>query len=78
MSKSDMVEKSDVLLLFPELNTLLKGEKYTLKQKIAEYEKEIILEAHIRGLSTTKIAKELGIGQSSVVRKLKKYLVDEI
>ncbi len=74
ISKNDIVDKPELMGLFSELNKLPRLEKYTLKQKMEAYEKEIILEAYKDGLSTTQMAKKLGIAQSSVVRKLQKYL----
>jgi len=44
-----------------------------LENKLANKEKEILVEAYSRHRSTRKIARELGINQSTVVRKLKKY-----
>ena len=74
MSKNDVVEKSELLQLFPELYIIQNQGRHSLKQRVEAYEKEIVLEAFSRGLSTTQMAMEFCIGQSSVVRKLQKYL----
>lgn len=46
----------------------------TLNQMMNAYEKHIFETAYMKYQTTTKIAKELGIGQSSVVRKLQKHI----
>jgi PAS domain S-box-containing protein len=45
----------------------------TLPEMLAEVEKQILLEARNAGKSTTQMARELGISQASVVRKLQRY-----
>lgn len=45
-----------------------------LKQIMEEYEKKIILDAYKKYRNTYKVAEVLGVNQSTVVRKIKKYL----
>lgn len=48
--------------------------KPTLKERVADLERERILEAYSRLKSSYKVAKELGISQSTAIRKIRKYV----
>ncbi len=54
-------------------NDKRRQEKDTLKEVLEKKEKEVLLSAYHRRKSTRAVAKELGISQPSVVRKLNKY-----
>ncbi|MCG8484883.1 MAG: hypothetical protein MJA31_16345, partial [Clostridia bacterium] len=49
-------------------------EKKTLKEMLEDYEQQIIQVAYEKYRSTVKMSQALGIGQSSAVRKLQKYI----
>ncbi|WP_350343533.1 sigma 54-interacting transcriptional regulator [Proteinivorax tanatarense] len=69
LAKSKVVTKQD-LQLSEGTNSSNSGE---LQQQLQNYEKEILEKTYNRYKTTREIAKELGISQTSVVRKLKKY-----
>lgn len=47
--------------------------KESLKESVAAFEREMLFEAYQKYKSTYKVARELGISQPTVVRKLRKY-----
>lgn len=49
-------------------------QKRTLKQILADVEKQVILDCYEQHKTTTKVAKELGVSQPTVSIKLSKYL----
>lgn len=49
---------------------------YTLKERLENYEKQIIRDAYNKYASSTLVAEHLGISQTTAFRKLKKYIPD--
>lgn len=49
-------------------------ERYSLKEEIEAFEKEIVIHTYEANKTTVAVAKALGISQASAVRKLQKYI----
>ncbi|AHF97239.1 Fis family transcriptional regulator [Desulfurella acetivorans A63] len=74
----NLIEKSDLPSLFFNQNstTLQIDYIFPLKKSIDDLEKQLLQKAYKIHKNTYKMAEVLGISQSSVVRKLKKYKID--
>jgi transcriptional regulator with PAS, ATPase and Fis domain len=76
ISKREVIELENLPKHLIENKYPQKERDLTLKQRVESFERMIINESYARNKNTTKMAKELGIGQSSVVRKLQKYMLN--
>jgi TyrR family helix-turn-helix protein len=75
MSESDILDESLFTVLGGGHNTLNTSsqESCNLPARVREFEKGLLENAMLRCKSTREMAEYLGINQSTVVRKLKKY-----
>lgn len=53
----------------------ISGEYFDFREKMAEFEKQLLLDAKIKYRTTREMATHLGISQPSVVRKLNRYKI---
>lgn len=74
-SKSDFITEKELEIVM-DVNTQ-NVNSLTLNEVIETYEREILMCAKREYKSTRKIAKMLGVSQSTIVRKLKKYGINE-
>ena len=54
---------------------MISGEHLAFREKLAEFEKQLLLDAKMKYRTTREIAVNLGISQPSVVRKLNRYKI---
>lgn len=74
-ASSDIITPEDL----PFNMNVKKAERtYTLKNTLERYEKSILADAYKKYKNTYKVARALGINQSTVVRKLKKYQIEDM
>ncbi len=79
MSAASLIEESALPSEFRTLcgteTSKVSRRQKTLRDLLAEYEKELLMEARFSGLTTTQIAKRFGMSQATVVRKLQRYKI---
>lgn len=74
-SKGDLITESDLSLRSGSDNYTI---KIKLEDILSNYEKEILYKAKNTYKSTREIAKVFGVSQATVVRKLKKYKINNL
>ncbi|MDQ0340769.1 PAS domain S-box-containing protein/TyrR family helix-turn-helix protein [Caldalkalibacillus uzonensis] len=75
-TEHDMVTMDDIILIAGQSEhkyTQYNTELLTLKEAVEKTEKEILLQALKKYGNTTEMAKALGVNQSTISRKLRKY-----
>ena len=74
-AKNDLITEHDLPLLSDSNSKLM---KIGLEDILSEYEKKIFYEAKQAYKTTREIAKVFGVSQATVVRKLKKYKINNL
>ncbi len=73
IGNNPIIDEQHFLNVFSEAQDKIQENRLPLKQRMEMFERSILKEMREGGLSTNQMARELKIGQSSVVRKLHKY-----